>query len=275
MNNFLHGYHPQNILVSIGPINVYWYGLFIVLGMLLGIFISLKLADKYGISKDRLIDLIFWLIIGGVIGARIYDVFLEIKYYKDHIANIIMIWQGGLAIHGAILGGVLVLIYYCRKTGDSFWKISSILVPGIALAQAIGRWGNYFNQELFGKPTKFLWGIPIDPINRPLEYFNNMYFHPTFLYESLGNLAIFAILYVMHYRLKNMGDKIFKLVTVVYLVLYSLLRFSLEFVRIDYTPTLLGLRFPQFISVAVIIISLFILYNDRHPVKKQASAQRT
>jgi phosphatidylglycerol:prolipoprotein diacylglycerol transferase len=273
MFNFLHNFHPQNILISIGPVNVYWYGLFIVLGMILGIFISIKLAERYSLSKDDLIDLLFWMIIGGVIGARIYDVFLEFDFYKDHLANIFMIWQGGLAIHGAILGSALILIYYCKKTGNDFWKLSSILVPGAALGQAIGRWGNYFNQELYGLPTSLPWGIPIDPINRPLDYFSNAYFQPTFLYESLGNLMIFAVLYIMHLKMAKKGNTNFKLITAAYLVMYSVLRFTLEFIRIDFTPAFLGLRFPQFISLLAIVASIFILYKERYSIKRIRSKQ--
>lgn len=257
MINFLHTFQPNSTLLNIGPINIYWYGLFLVLGMLSGILIILKLAEHYELSKDMLIDLIFWLIIGGIIGARIYDVLLEFGYYREHLMEIVKIWQGGLAIHGAIIAGIIILYYFCKRQKLDFWMISSILTPGIAIGQAIGRWGNYFNQELFGKPTSLPWGIPINSFNRPIQYFTENYFQPAFLYESIGNLIIFLFLFFLHYRKIKNGKGDFGKITLTYLILYSILRFFMEFIRIDATPTFLNLRFPQIISIVIVILSVF------------------
>ena len=190
MINFLHTFNPDPILISLGPINIYWYGFFILLGSISALLITLKLASYYNIKKDTIIDLAFYLIIGGIIGARIYHVFLEFPYYLSHPLNIFKIWQGGLAIHGGIIAGVIILFFFAKsiskrsnlQKGDwisarkNFWLLSAILVPGLALAQAIGRWGNYFNQELFGLPTDKAWGIPINFLNRPAEFLNFQYF---------------------------------------------------------------------------------------------------
>jgi len=269
MLNFLHTFTPQAELFSVGPLTVYWYGLFIVLGILGALIISLKLANKNGIKKDLIFDLSFWLIIWGIIGARIYDVFLELPYYLENPWQIFKIWQGGLAIHGAIIAGILVLIFFAKKNRLNFWKLSAIIVPGMALGQAIGRFGNYFNQELFGLPTTLAWGIPIDLFHRPIEYITQAYFHPTFLYESVGSLLIcFILIFLITNKNLKLNKNIYIWVTLAYMVLYSILRFSLEFIRIDRSPLFLGLRFPQVMSLIIIIISIIILTYKPHVQNK-------
>ena len=278
--NFLHTFHPNPILISLGPINIYWYGFFIVLGTLTAIFITLKLADYYKIKKETIIDLAFWLIINGVIGARLYHILLELQYYLSNPLDVIKIWQGGLAIHGAILAGIIVIWRFSKKHQYNFWLLSSIIVPGLALAQAIGRWGNYFNQELFGKPTNLPWGIPIDLANRPIEYISNEFFHPAFLYESIGNLLIFFILISIHIWIirknkkknysyflarQSLGDG--GLLLTSYFLLYSILRFFIEFIRLDPTYVILGLRFPQIVSLLIIFASIIFLTHRLYLAK--------
>lgn len=271
MINFLHTYHPQPILISLGPINIYWYGLFIVLGALAAILVTLKLASYYGVKKQLVIDLAFWLIIFGIIGARIYHIFLELPYYLNNPLDIFKIWRGGLAIHGAIISGLITVWILAKKYKHNFWQITALIAPGLVLAQAIGRWGNYFNQELFGLPTNLPWGIPIDIINRPIQYLSFEYFQPTFLYESLGNLAIFIILIICQiYIIKRVrslpaGRQVvgYQLLAISYLALYSILRFFLEFLRTDQTPIVLNLRFPQLVSLIIIIICLFYIFYTK------------
>lgn len=259
--NFLHYFEPSPVLFSLGPINIYWYGFFVVLGLFLGIIITLKLAKLHKIDEEKIIDMAFWLIIFSLIGARIYHVFLELPYYLSRPSQIIMIWNGGIAIHGAIIAGLLTIYYFSKKIDIPFLKITSIIAPGLALGQAIGRWGNYFNQELFGSPTNLPWGIPISSNHIPAEYISSIYFHPTFLYESLGNIIIFLILLFLN-RIILKGKKIkLEIITFVYLILYSTLRFCTEFIRIDKTPEFLSLRFPQIISLMIILISIFYLYK--------------
>jgi len=266
MLNFLHNFHPQPILISFGNIHIYWYGFFIVLAILAALTITLKLAKKFNISQNKIFDLGFWMVVIGIIGARIYHVLLELGYYLENPLDIFKIWQGGLAIHGALIAGVLTLLFFVRKEKVDFWLTTAIIVPGLALAQAIGRWGNYFNQELFGSPTDLAWGIPIDLINRPIEFISAEFFHPTFFYESLGSLIIFAIL--MFLLLKIVREKKnYEIVLISYAILYSLLRFLLEFIRIDQTPFLLGLRFPQIVSLVIIIISIVYLATKNRQTK--------
>lgn len=252
MLNFLHTFTPDPILIQIGPLTIYWYGLFIVTGILSATLVSFKLAGKYSIKKDTIIDLAFWLIIAGLIGTRVYHVLLELPFYLNNPLDIFKVWEGGLAIHGGIIAGLITIWWFSHKRAINFFLLAAIIAPGMALAQAIGRWGNYFNQEIYGTPTGLPWGIPIEFVNRIPEFYNSGYFHPTFLYESIGSLLIFITLLLFHKKLNNSNLK-YKIIIATYLFLYSILRFSLEFIRTDSTPALFGLRFPQIISLMIII----------------------
>ena len=265
MFNFLHTHIPNPILISFGPINIYWYGIFIVSGILLAVLITLKLAEKHNLPKNTIIDAVFYLLLSGIIGARLYHILLEWPFYLAHPINALKLWQGGLAIHGAIIAGLLMLWQFSKKYKIKFFMLTALFVPGLALAQAIGRWGNYFNQELFGKPTNLPWGIPILPTNRINEYFNSQFFHPAFLYESLANLLIFFILIITHILIIKKRTARYELCVISYLIMYSLLRFSMEFIRIDATPIILGLRFPQLISLIIIFLSIaYLLKTKKH-----------
>jgi phosphatidylglycerol:prolipoprotein diacylglycerol transferase len=209
MIHWLHTFHPDRVLLSLGPVSIYWYGFFYAVGIGLAIWLAVSLGKKYGLKQDELFDCFFWLIIFGLLGARLYHVLINWSYYGQHLTEIIMIWKGGMAIHGGIIAGVLTGWYFTKKHKIDFWKLSSVVVPGLVLAQALGRWGNYFNQELFGRPTNLAWGIPIDLMHRPIEFFSADYFQPLFLYESLGNLLICIILLLIHwYILKHKQNKL-------------------------------------------------------------------
>jgi len=272
---FLHTFQPSAVLFSLGPIQIYWYGFFIVLGIIIALLIAFQLAKYYQIKPNVVFDLVFWLIIGGIIGARLYDVGLQFHYYLDHPEQIIKIWQGGLAIHGGIIGGIIVIYLFARHQKINFWKLAALVAPGLALAQALGRWGNYFNQELFGLPTNLSWGIPINILNRPLNYISNNYFHPTFLYESLGCLLIFLVLLIIniyHIKKSQLNNFFFAWSVALYMILYSILRFSLEFIRLDETPYFLGLRWPQIISLLIIIFGLLVIYYQYALVQKKKTS---
>jgi len=263
MINFLHTFEPNPILLSFGFIQIHWYGLILVVAMLSAMFIANRLGTKQGLKKDSIFDLSFYLILGGLAGARIYDIFLELPYYLSHPAQMLKIWEGGLAIHGAIIIGFLILVLFARKNKLNFWQIGMIIAPALALGQAIGRWGNYFNQELFGLPTSLRWGIPININNRPAEFILDKYFQPTFLYESLGCLIIFFFLLVIikfiEKKIKK-NNKLIILPLTFYVISYSILRFFLEFIKIDTTPILGGLRWPQITSLALILIFLILIF---------------
>ncbi|MBI4779002.1 prolipoprotein diacylglyceryl transferase [Candidatus Falkowbacteria bacterium] len=277
MFNFLHTFNPSPILATIGPINLYWYGFFILLATLAALTVCLYLAKLYNIKTDIIIDLAFWLIISGLIGARLYAVLLELPYFLANPLDIFKIWQGGLAIHGAIIGGLIALWLFNKKYQQNFWQLAAIVATTLPLAQAIGRWGNYFNQELFGYPTNLPWGIPIDQFHRPLAYFDAQYFHPAFLYESLGNLAIFLILISLQTRLikkQRLFQPNYQLCVISYAFLYSLLRFSTEFIRIDATQIAFGLRFPQLISLLIILFCLgFFAHKIWRKIRKKITIE--
>lgn len=269
MINFLHTFQPESILIAFGPITIYWYGFFMMSAILAGLLFIIFLAKKYKIKKGVIIDLAFWMILFGIIGARLYELIIDFNYYQANPLSIFKVWQGGLAIHGAIIAGLITLYFFSKKSAKTlnekhnktFWKLTAIITPGLALGQFIGRWGNYFNQELFGLPSKAPWAIPIELINRPIAYISNQYFHPTFLYESLGNLFIFLILFSIHYYIlkkKNINTAVFIRITALYLFLYSILRYTLEFIRLDPTLILASMRWPQIISAIIVLISIYL-----------------
>jgi len=263
---FLHNYLPNSILFSFGSITLHWYGLILVLAIILSsIYARYFLIKDNILSKKKVEDLFFYLIIFGIIGARLGHVILfNLSYYLNNPLDIFKIWNGGISIQGGVIAGFLVLIYYTKKYNLSFWKLAGYLSPALILGQSIGRWGNYFNQELFGKPTEYFLSIPIALENRVDGYFDYSYFHPTFLYESFLNLLLFLILHFL-FRKKKIIDYLF----LIYLIGYSLIRFSMEFIRIDPTPIILGLRLPQLLSVLVIIFSLYLLIKKGLPKLKK------
>ena len=255
MLSFFHNFAPPALLFSFGWFHIYWYGLIIVLAMIAGILVAGYFWEKTGLDRQAFDDLAFWEIVGGLAGARIYEWFLEFGYYSTHPSELLKVWHGGLAIHGAIIGAFVTLVFVTRKHHLKIAQVTALVVPGLALGQAIGRWGNYFNQELFGAPTNLPWGIFISPENRPVAYQQFSYFHPTFLYESLACLLLFfALLAVRKYRPQHN-----LLIIGSYFIGYGLIRFLLEFIKIDYTPEVLGLRWPQIISLAMIVIGSFLL----------------
>lgn len=255
MINFLHNFIPQSVIFSWGFITLHWYGVFVVSGILTGLLVVTHLAKKYNITSEEVYGLAFYVIISAIVGARIYSVFLDLPYYLQNPVQIAAVWQGGLAIHGGIIGGVLAALVYTYKKRQSFWLWADLTVPGLALGQSIGRWGNYFNQEIFGTPTTAAWGIPIELHNRPLEYLSHQYFHPTFLYESVLNLINFLVLFWLHKKLKLPLGIIFLL----YLINYSIIRFSMEFLRTDSAPEVYGIRWPALLSVGLIIVCVYFI----------------
>ncbi len=265
---FLHTSHPSPIAFQYGLLTIYWYGLLVTLGGVGGFLLVRWLAKKINFPLSHLTNLLFYTVLGGFFGARIFYVFfVEWSYYAEHLVDIIKIWEGGISIQGGIMAGALVVWQYVRhyqkELRSSFWQTADLLVPGIVLAQAIGRWGNYFNQELFGKPTALSWGIPIDPLNRSLAYINTEFFHPTFLYESLWNFAVCIVLVALFLKVygffgKTSGveEKKHGLVALSYIVLYSLGRFLLEFVRIDEVPLWFGMRVTQLTALLFILFAI-------------------
>jgi phosphatidylglycerol:prolipoprotein diacylglycerol transferase len=247
---------PGPILVELGPIVIRWYGLLIATAVLIGVSISQYLAKRRHVNPELISDLSIWLVIGAIPAARIYYVLFQWPEYSQHPERIIAIWQGGIAIHGAIIGGVIAALIFAKLKKISFWQLADLVAPSLILGQAIGRWGNFFNSEAFGRPTDLPWKLYIPPERRPPNLVNFEYFHPTFLYESLWNLIVFALLFTLFFRTLS-GKTHLKTGTLflVYWVAYSLGRFWIEGLRID--SLMLGpLRIAQIVSLAGITLGL-------------------
>ncbi len=259
MLNYLHTNIPERIFVTLGPMTIYKYGLIIALAIIVLLFTTSRIAKFYNLKNEIVLDGVFYGSIIGILGARIYELLLELPYYFQNPENIIKIWNGGLAIHGAIIGVFIFLFVFSKRKNLNLWKLLSIGAPGFAIAQSIGRWGNYFNQELFGKPTSLPWGIPISNSNKLVEFSNSYFFHPTFLYESLGNFCIFLTLIFLHFlKIKNKINIKHSKIFLSYLTLYSILRFSIEFIKIDITHIFFSLRTPQITSLLLIFFSFML-----------------
>jgi len=261
--------------ISIGNFEIKFYGIIIMLGALLAAWLSSKETKRRGINPDFIWDMLPWLLIAGIIGARLWHIFtpsaslvalgIDTKYYLTHPLDAINIRNGGLGIPGAVMGGALALWFYSRSKKTSFAMWTDIVAPGLALAQAIGRWGNFFNQELYGGPTNLPWAIFIEPAYRLPEYINQAYYHPMFLYESLWNLMNMAVLMILGRKFQH------KLITgdifLVYLLIYPIGRFFLEFIRLD--PSNIGGINANQTTMAVIAILSAIALIGKHTVFKK------
>lgn len=260
---------PGPIVFQIGWITIRWYGLLIASAVLIGVTLSQYLAKRRKVNPDLLSDLSIWLVIGAIPAARLYYVIFEWSEYAKHPERIFAIWQGGIAIHGAILGGTLAALIFCKLRQVSFWQMADLVAPSLILGQAIGRWGNFFNSEAFGSPTNLPWKLYIPPERRPTGFTNVEYFHPTFLYESLWNLGVFALLLTLFFR-GLQGKPRLKVGTLflTYLPAYSLGRLWIEGLRTD--SLMLGpLRMAQVISligIAMGLAGLWWLYIKNRPL---------
>ena len=264
---------------SIFGLQVHYYGIIIMVGAVLAAFLSVSEAKRRNIDGEMVWDMLPWLLIFGIIGARLWHIFTPPASmlidgrnpYLIHPLDALKIWNGGLGIPGAVMGGVLALFFYCRAKKTSFSTWIDIIAPGLALAQAVGRWGNFVNQEVYGLPSKFTTfplAIYIDPAHRLAGFQNVAYYQPTFLYESLWDLLNMAILLVLAHRFSEKlksGD-----LFLIYLIFYSFGRFLLEFIRIDYSPVA-GLNINQTLMAVVFVIAIAGLLLKHLLVKRQIS----
>ena len=245
---------PGPMLFEWGSIAVRWYGFLIASAVLIGVTLSQYLAKRRQVDPDLLADLAIWLVISAIPAARIYYVVFQWPQYQNNPGDILAVWKGGIAIHGAILGGAIAALIFAKLKKVSIWQLADLVVPSLALGQAIGRWGNFFNSEAFGRPTDLPWKLYIPLANRPLDYANFEYFHPTFLYESLWNLLVFSLLLFIFFRSLKLNSPIkIGTLTLFYLIAYSIGRFFVEGLRTD--SLMAGqLRTAQIVSL--ILISL-------------------
>lgn len=251
----------SRVALDLGFIQIYWYSIMILFGLLLGLAVIYKEIKNQNINTDFFTNLAFYAIIIGIISARLYYVLFNWNYYSNNLLEIFEIWNGGLAIHGGIIGGGLFTLFYCHKYKVNIYKILDICVVGLILAQAIGRWGNFFNQEAYGMLTTkeglMALNIPEFIING--MYIDGGYYHPTFLYESIWNLIGFIILIIVR--------KVFKYLktgqlTGVYLVWYSVGRIFIEAMRTD--SLMLGsIKVAQLVSIIFIIAGIILIIVRR------------
>ncbi|MEL6352704.1 MAG: prolipoprotein diacylglyceryl transferase [Cyanobacteria bacterium J06627_28] len=245
---------PGPEIFSIGPFTLRWYGLLIASAVLIGVVLSQYLAKKRGVDPEKVGDMVIWLVIAAIPCARLYYVLFEWESYAGRPGDIIAIWNGGIAIHGAVIGGTVAAIIFGRINRLSFWQLSDLIAPSLILGQAIGRWGNFFNSEAFGAPTDLPWKLFIPASNRPIALREFEYFHPTFLYESLWNIGVFALLLaIFFWGLKHPNKLKAGTLFLVYMIAYSAGRVWIEGLRTD--SLMIGpLRIAQFISLVGITI---------------------
>jgi phosphatidylglycerol:prolipoprotein diacylglycerol transferase len=275
---------PGPLVFQLGPFALRWYGLLIALAVLIGLMVSMRLARLRGLDPGLVADLLPLLVLGAVIGARTYYVLLQWPEYQGSWGEMLAIWHGGIAIHGALIGGSLTTIAFCRWRRQPFWPLLDILLPAVALGQAIGRWGNFFNSEAFGLPTDLPWKLTIPFANRPVEFLDQTTFHPTFLYESLWNLGVVALLLLLFRRASQGKIQLpAGALSCVYLLSYSTGRLWIEGLRIDPlclagTPPFCegGLRMAQLVSLVLIAVGglgLYWIFGRHRPLPDPSGVQ--
>ncbi|HJM28728.1 MAG TPA: prolipoprotein diacylglyceryl transferase [Acidimicrobiales bacterium] len=243
---------PSTGSFDLGPFTLRAYGLMIALGVIAAVWFMAKRFQQDGMNPDHASGIAMWLVTAGLVGARAYHVATDWRRFEGNWINAIKIWEGGLGILGGLIFGVGAAIMYCHQKDLDLRRVLDVIAPTVPLAQLIGRWGNYFNQELFGRPTNLPWGIEIDARHRPVTYQEDATFHPTFLYESIWNLlVIFALLKIERKKKLPTG-----FLLIAYFGLYSIGRLCVEAIRIDEATQLGGIRINIWIFGIVAIASI-------------------
>jgi prolipoprotein diacylglyceryl transferase len=259
---------PSISYFDIGPLRIHFYALCIIAGIIVAVFLTNRRLTKRGAEPWVVIDIALFAVPLAIIGARIYHVLTHPGFYFGEGKNLLAvfyIWEGGIAIYGALIGGAIGALIGCRWTGIRFWTFADALAPGLIIAQAMGRFGNYFNQELFGQPTDAWWGLEIDPGNSaiPVGLPEGTLFQPTFLYEVIWNLLGAAVLLWAGKRFTLQWGRLFGL----YLVWYSAGRIVWESIRIDPSEIYFGLRSNVWAAILGVLLGLaiMIVQKRRHP----------
>ncbi len=247
----------NRILLDLGFVQIYWYSVLIFIALWVGGTLALKEGRKWHISEEKMVNMFFYLIPISLIGARVYYVLFNWSYYSNNLLEIFEVWQGGLAIHGGIIAGAIFVILYCYKNKISIARMTDILVVSLIIGQAIGRWGNFFNQEAYGSATTLEFLNKIIPFDFIVEGMNidGIYYHPTFLYESLWCLLGFIILlFVRRMKYTQIGQ-----ITGFYLIWYGIGRFFIEILRTD--SLMFGnIKAAQVISILMILLGFLIIF---------------
>jgi phosphatidylglycerol:prolipoprotein diacylglycerol transferase len=243
---------PGAIAFQIGPIVIRWYGILMATSIVVGLWLGYRQAKREGLPADDIVSVGQWAILAGLVGARVYEVVFNWDYYGRYPSKIVAVWEGGLAMHGGLIVGPLVGVWLARRWNVPILRGLDVTAPSMVLGQAIGRWGNFFNEEAFGRPTDLPWKLYISPEHRPLGYAQYEFFHPTFLYESIWDLAVFLMLVGwLRPRLRGRPGALF----FAYIGLYSIGRFAIEALRLD-SFWLGSLRVPQVASVVGMLVAV-------------------
>lgn len=242
------------IALKLGPISIHWYAICIVSGLLLAVYLAQRWAPQKGIDPENILDFILLAFPIAIIGARFYYVIFQWSYYSQNPSEILAIWNGGIAIYGGLIAGAAVLYWFAKRHAIAVLDFLDITVPGVMIAQSIGRWGNFINQEAYGKAVSHLNYVP--EWIRQQMYIEGSYRVPTFLYESLWNLLGFLIILGLRRFKKELrqGD-----LTSFYLIWYGIGRFVIEGMRTD-SLMFAGLRVSQWVSIAILILGIVLLY---------------
>lgn len=250
---------PAEIAFSVGNIDIRWYGIVMSVSIIFGISVISSVAKKFfkDITFENICDISFVLIICGIIGARLYYVLLDYRFFLKYPYEIFAIQHGGLSVQGAILGGIIAGLFYAGKHKINFLRYADLFSFGLTAGQITGRWGNFFNSEAFGLPTNLPWKLYIPYANRPFEYVNFDYFHPTFLYESILNIFILGILYFLLKKVSNRKDGF---IFFSYLILYSAVRIIVETVRIDSVLNIGIFHVAHLMSALFIIVAVAFMF---------------
>jgi prolipoprotein diacylglyceryl transferase len=245
--------------VSLGPLELRGYGLMIALGVLAAVWLAQRRWGARGGDPEDIVSIAMLAVPAGLVGARLYHVATDWQSYQGRWIDAFKIWQGGLGIPGGIALGVVVGLYAAHRRGIRIPVVLDAATPALPLAQAIGRWGNWFNQELFGRPTDLPWGLEIDPARRPAQYVDEPTFHPTFLYESLWNLALCVFLIWLDRTGRLKTGRLFP----AYVAGYFVARLGLELLRVDPASLLLGVRVNVWVSIIGIVAGFAFVLTGR------------
>ncbi len=243
---------PSSGEIALGPVSIHAYGLMLLLGIVAAIVMTGKRRGQGAGDWDQIFRIAVWGVAAGIVGARAYHVVTSWDEVPDEWWGVFAVWEGGLGVWGGIFCGVIAGAIVVKRSGGSVTRAMDAVAPGLLLAQAIGRWGNYFNQELYGKPTDLPWGLEISPENRPEEYFEFETFHPVFLYEFVWNLIGVGLLLLIDRRFRIRPPGLFAL----YVAWYTAFRSYEEMLRIDPATEYFGLRLNFYVSVGLFVLSV-------------------
>lgn len=251
----------NRVAIDLGFMQIYWYSLTMLTGVIAGALLAYFEIKRHKIDKEDFFNMVFYAIVFGLLGARIYYVLFNLDYYLSNPSEILAVWNGGMAIHGAIIGGLLTMIYFCKKKKMPLLKVLDIGCVSLIIGQIIGRWGNFFNGEAHGGivSLEFLESFHLPQFIIDGMYINGQYYHPTFLYESFFNLICFIILLILR-RNQKIKDGV---LLSIYLIWYGIVRFFIEGLRTD--SLMLGnLKVAQLVSLSLVIFGIIFLIKSRN-----------